>query len=103
MVVSLKLASSECPLWWVHRLRVVTSGFSVAARGEGVATCVIKGGKGLVQQKHFCSLFSVPPSGRLPPVRVGVVELQPCALRVLLLRPQEAVPGRHPALPWLVR
>lgn len=56
-----------------------------------------------MQQKHFSSLFSVLPSGRLPAVRVGVVELQPCALRVLLLHPQEAVPGWHPALPGLVR
>lgn len=56
-----------------------------------------------MQQKHFSSLFSVLPSGRLPAVRVGVVELQPCALQVLLLHPQEAVPGWHPALPGLVR
>lgn len=56
-----------------------------------------------MQQKHFSSLFSVLPSGRLPAMRVGVVELQPCALRVLLLHPQEAVPGWHPALPGLVR
>lgn len=56
-----------------------------------------------MQQKHFSSLFSVLPSGCLSPMWAGVVELQPCALRVLLLHPQEAVPGWHPALPGLVR
>lgn len=62
-----------------------------------------EGGRGSLQQKHFSSLFSDLPSGRLPPVRAGVVELQPCTLPVLLLHPQEAVPGRNPALPGLVR
>lgn len=44
-----------------------------------------------------------PSSGRLSPMRAGVVELQPRALRVLLLHPPEAVPGWNPALPGLVR
>lgn len=76
--------------------------FSVAARDKRGATCVREEGMGSVQQNHFCSVLSIPHSGRLPPVWVGVVELQPRALPVLLLRAQEAVPGWCPALPQLV-
>lgn len=62
-----QVAPSECPLRWVHRRRVITSGFSVAAGGERVSTHVRKEGRGQCSRSISVPRFPSLPVAACPP------------------------------------